>query len=509
MTRAKATAEGYLWNHAGKVLEYLLLFCTTVVIARGLGVEANGAFVALTSFAQLLVVLSSLSLESSLNRFIPQLEAVGPETGERLRFMLRKVFLLRGGLLAGVVALSFLVVKVLGLAVPGSVDHYFWCLVGYAVVRSLVQLTSTIFVAHLRTAPLAKIAVAVRAVELAGVSGMLMSGMTVASVMLFLTATGMLQIGAGVYANRSDFLGEAEPHSLRSVYAFGAVYWINTILEYFLGKQGDVLFLSALLSSPIPASMYNVAFSVVLAAAQGLTLGLGGVTLTTFSRLAVTSPEKMDRFYAFLVRIVSLLVIPVLVFVFFNARSIVTLLFSPEYAEAALLVQGMIVFRVAARLFAGSENAEYLLARGETLSVVRIGILGAATNVVLDLLLIPRYAAFGAVLGSGCANLLVNFLGSLFVWRAARGPVIQWSYWGVVTLTAVVAGIVTSVLLPGGGWPIVIVRGALFGGATAFLLYLAKPFPAIDVPWASEVNQKFARAFAGFTRQVSDTMSRA
>jgi O-antigen/teichoic acid export membrane protein len=507
MTRAKATAEGYLWNHAGKVLEYLLLFFTTVLIARGLGVEANGIFATLVSFAQLLVVLSSLSLESSLNRFIPQLDATKQGNGAaRLRFLLRRIFLARAGLLVGFVVLGFILVQLSPLPVPGAVTRYFWLLAGYAAVRSFVQLVSMVFVAQLQTAPLARIAVAFRAIEMAGIAGMMAIGMSVASVMHFLISTGILQIGTCFYVGRSDFLGEMEPHPLRSLFVFGAIYWTNAIFEYFLGRQGDVLFLTTLLSTPVSASTYNVAFSVVLVAVQGMTLGLGGITLTTFSRVATTSPETLERFYGFLVRIVSVLVVPVLIFVFFNAGQIITIIFSQEFAGAAILVQGMVVFRVVARLFAGSENAEYLLVSGQTVSVVQIGIIGAASNILLDVMLIPRYLAFGAVIGSGCANLLVNILGSLYVRRHAGHPIIQWSYWGLMTLSAIFSGVLTTYILSGDGWAFLLARGAAFGLLTTFFLYLAKPLPALDIVWVKEIDESLARIFSRFTRKHGDTM---
>jgi O-antigen/teichoic acid export membrane protein len=508
MTRAKATAKGYLWNHAGKVLEYLLLFSTTVVIARGLGVAENGVYAALASFAQLLVVLSSLSLESSLNRFIPQLEVTQPQTRvTRLRFMLRRIFLVRGALVVGVIVLAFLLVHVPGIPFPDVIVRYFWLLAGYAAIRSLVQLLSMVFVAQLRTAPLAKISVAVRVIELMGIATMAANGITVSSVMLFLISTGFLQIAICLYVGRSDFSGDLLSYSLGPVYAFGAIFWINAMMEYFLGRQGDVLFLTTLLPSAVPASKYNVAFTVVLAATQGLTLGLGGITLTSFSRLAVTSAHTMDRFYFFLVRVISTMVLPVLVFIFFNANPIITLLFSPDFADAAVLVQWMIVFRVVARLFAGSENAEYLLARGETFNVVKIGIAGAAANIALDLILIPRYFALGAVIGSGCANLLINLLGSLYVRRRAGHRVIQGGFWSLVTGMTVGAGLLVAYLLPGDSLVLLLGRAVAFGAFVVLFLYLMKPFSALDVAWVNEINGPVARFFGRFARRPADAIA--
>jgi O-antigen/teichoic acid export membrane protein len=507
MTRAKATARGYLWNHAGKVLEYFLLFITTIVVARGLGVAENGVYAALASFAQLLVVLSSLSLESSLSRFVPQLEAADPQRRDlHLRFMLRRIFLVRGATLAGVVLLGSVLVHVSGIEVPDLLRRYFWLLSGYAVIRSFVQLVSMVFVAQLRTAPLAGTAVAVRAIELAGITTMAATGMTVSSVMLFLISTGFLQIAICLYMGRSVFSGESAPYPLRPVLVFGAVFWTNSILEYFLGRQGDVLFLSTLLPSAVPASQYNVAFTLVLASTQVLTLGFGGITLTSFSHLAATSLQTMDRFYAFLVRVVSTLVMPALVFIFFNARPIITLLFSPEFADAAILVQWMILFRIIARLFAGSENAEYMLARGKTFSVVQIGIIGATLNIALDLILIPRFLALGAVVGSGCANIAVNLLGSFYVRRLAGHRVIQGTYWAIISVVAFSAGLLVSYLLPGGDIFLLLGRGVAFSALVLLFLYLAKPFSEPDVSWVKEISEPVARVFSRFSRRPVETI---
>jgi O-antigen/teichoic acid export membrane protein len=507
MTRAKATAQGYFWNHVGKVLEYLCLFLTTVVLARRLGVADNGIFAMLTSFAQLLIVLSSLSLESSLNRFIPQLEALNLSDGvARLRFLLRRVLLVRGALLAVVVGLAFGIVQVPALPVPGAVLHYFWFLAGYAAVRSFVQLVSMVFVVQLRTLALARIAVAMRVIELATVMALPNAAVTLSTVMLLLTCTGLVQMALSMYVSRTDFWGREQSYGMRPVYAFGAIYWINVILDFFLGRQGDVFFLTTLLPSPVPASMYNVAFATVLVASQGLTLGLGGITLSSFARLAAKDAGALERFYGFLVRIVSVMVVPALVFLLFNASPIVSILFSTSFAGASSLVQGMVLFRVMARLFGASENAEYLLAAGQTFRVVQIGLVGAAVNIVLDLLLVPAYHATGAVVGSGCANLLVNVLGSLSVRRHAGHRVIQWSYWAVLTAASVIAGGASMVIVPGDGWGLVVGRGVVYLALMVLCLFVVKPFPSPDLEWMASTNKSVGRLFSTFVRQRPATI---
>jgi peptidoglycan biosynthesis protein MviN/MurJ (putative lipid II flippase) len=160
----------------------------------------------------------------------------------------------------------------------------------------------------------------------------------------------------------------------------------------------------------------------------------------------------------------------------------------------------MILFRIIARLFAGSENAEYLLARGKTFSVVQIGIIGVALNIALDLILIPRFLALGAVVGSGCANIAVNLLGSFYVRRLAGHRVIQGTYWAIISVVAFSAGLLVSYLLPGEDIFLLLGRGVAFSALVLLFLYLAKPFSEPDVAWVKEASEPMGRLLGRFTR---------
>ena len=93
MADPSTTFRSALWNHAGKILEYMLMYLTSVLIARGLGVQENGVFVGLFSVSQLFLVLMSFGLEVSLNKHVPQLE--GERRDERLRFVFRRALAIR------------------------------------------------------------------------------------------------------------------------------------------------------------------------------------------------------------------------------------------------------------------------------------------------------------------------------------------------------------------------------------------------------------------------------
>jgi len=84
-------------------------------------------------------------------------------------------------------------------------------------------------------------------------------------------------------------------------------------------------------------------------------------------------------------------------------------------------VQVLAGFRIAARLFGGGENAEFLLTLGKVVAVVSFGIGSAVVNIAGDVLLIPHYGAMGAVAATGAANLLVT-IGTYVKVRQIRAP---------------------------------------------------------------------------------------
>ena len=41
-SQSNSVARSALWNHAGKLTDYIAWYCSSVLIARGLGVELTG-----------------------------------------------------------------------------------------------------------------------------------------------------------------------------------------------------------------------------------------------------------------------------------------------------------------------------------------------------------------------------------------------------------------------------------------------------------------------------------
>jgi O-antigen/teichoic acid export membrane protein len=493
----RTTFRSAVWNHAGKILEYLLMYVTSVLIARGLGVEDNGAFVGLFSISQLLLVLTSFGLEVSVNKHIPQLS--GDARQGNIRHILRRALLLR---IAVVLVGGFALLGILKLAAglfPEHTDEYVWILVGYTGIRSLVNLLAISLTAELRTRATSTINVMIRALEAVVVWLMVANGMTILKLFLLFFSTATLQLAAYVVAARPQLFGHARPIAVLPIITFGGVYWTNTIVEFFLGRQGDVLLLTVLLPDSSQASLYDVAFTVSQLAALSMTVGLGGVTLATSARLAIKDDEILRRFYGFMIRVKSLLSIPLYAFILFNADSVLHVLYSSRYLAAAPLIQGIAAFRIVSRLFGGPENAEFLLSQSHIVKLVGIGIIGAVINISVDLLLIPTRGATGAVIGSGVGNLAVNFLGVMAV-RQLSGARLQWQFWMNVSSITCAASFLCSMIIPRNDLPDVIVQAVVFLTTVLVAFRFTKPLTSADADWLLRVDDRFRWVVRYFVR---------
>lgn len=501
MTSLKPTIASILWNSIGKVLEYVLLYAMSILVARGLGLYQNGTYATLMSLTQVLLVLSSMGLETALNKHIPQIDE--PHAGGGTRYLLIRAIFLR------------VIIFVLGAAVlrygleiflkspAAELRDYLLVLFAYAASRALIPLFAIVLTARYRTDIVAAVNVGARLVEIGAVLFMAQEGLTIQGLLLLFSVTGLGQIACYVLIARHVFLGSTSPQPVRPFVTFGAIFWVNAIVDYFLGRHGDIFFLTSITGDPTAASLYDVAYSVVQLASLALTVGFGGVTFATFASLAVSSPEGMDRFYEFLVRLISCLTIPLYAFLVFHSDSLVKGFYSTAFAGAAALVQGIAWFRITARLFGGGENTEYLLARGFPGRVSTFGVFAAIINITLDLSLIPIFGAGGAVIASGVANVFVNSAGYFLVRR--RSPIhLQVVTWAKVTGVSLLLSWGLSILMPVQDLVHVPITGGVLVGGVVVALFILKPFTATDVemlqafsPFAASSVRLFARRAHG------------
>ncbi|MBX2991723.1 MAG: oligosaccharide flippase family protein [Bacteroidetes bacterium] len=497
MSKAKQTFHSAIWNHGGRILEYLLMYITSIVIARGLGVEENGRFVGLFSLSHLILVFCSLGLETSLNKFIPQL--ADEHANKQAAYMLRMSLLIRGAAFLAAVVLFSIVIRMFTVPFLERNSDVLVIVLLFTGARSLFPLFAMVLTAQLRTALTARINLVIRVIELAGILILTQMQFTVFALFILFFSTSIMHGVAYAMFSRVNIVRDVASVDMKPIVTFGGIYWMNTIVDFVLGRQGDVLFLTSLLPDTSQGGLYDVAYSIAQIASIAMTVGLSGVTFATFARLAVEDQSSMNRFYAFSIRIISLLTIPLYTFIIFHAEAIVAILYSPQYASSAPLVQGILVFRIASRLFGGPENGEYLLSRGRVATLVSIGVVAALVNFGLNILLIPTLGASGSVIASGCGNLLVNLLGALMVSRISQNR-LQIVYWAGLVSVCCIPALICAYVLPSDSISSLIFAASLYGALLIGGLVLLKPLTQTDKDWLAKIDGRMATILRLFTR---------
>jgi O-antigen/teichoic acid export membrane protein len=475
---APSISRSALWNHLGRVADFALLYVVSVLIARGLGIEAYGHFATLLSGVSLLLVASSFGLEAALTRHCAALE--GEDVFERIRFLLRRSAALRIGLLlTSATALAFLAENLRWISLPRE-SGVILLVAGFSLSRAILPLSVAALTARFDTMRVAVISVAGRAVEVAGLLLWGHDGLTLWLVLVILFFAGCVQIALHLIGGSRVWWGRERAVPLAPIIAFGGMFWLNSLIDFFLGRQGDIALLSILKRDSVATSHYDVSYTLLQAGAMVATLGLSGVSLAALSRLPAgeTAPRKI--LYEKLVRLNSFLTIPVLGFIFVAAPEILGVVYSGPFVGASTILRILVGLRIFSRLFAGGENADILLSLDLVRPLLWVGAVGAAATIALHLALIPQFAAEGAAVASGLGSLAANVLGVVRVRRTV--PIgLQWRSWLVLVGLSVMSGLAALWLVTGSmGLSGLVLKALVFGTSWVLFAILGKPLEQGD-----------------------------
>jgi O-antigen/teichoic acid export membrane protein len=220
----------------------------------------------------------------------------------------------------------------------------------------------------------------------------------------YLIAAVVTSFAAHILLNRLiPLVGPVETYA-RELLIFSLPLIIATALTILLSRT-DTLML-ALFRSSYEVGQYNAAYPV----AGGLLVVLsafGFMYLPVASRLdAEDEREEVDRVYTVTTKWVYIVTFPAFLVFVTAPADIMRVFFGPSYIEAApalpILSIGFFLSAAVGR------NRETLSALGETQYIMVANLAGFVLNVVLNLLLIPRFGFVGAAVTSALSYALVH-----------------------------------------------------------------------------------------------------
>ncbi len=131
-----------------------------------------------------------------------------------------------------------------------------------------------------------------------------------------------------------------------------------------------------------------------------------------FSRNNLSSMESLFKSTS---KWIFLIVFPIFIFILIFSRDILTLLFGSEYAGGYLALI-ILSLGISVNVFAGTAG-NILVGGGRTRMNLVCEIIAAVCNIVLNIILIPRFGITGAALGTGFSYLSRNITSLSFVYR--------------------------------------------------------------------------------------------
>jgi O-antigen/teichoic acid export membrane protein len=410
MSLLRRSAVGFAYNHVGKTLDFGLAYLFSVVLARRLGVDGFGAYATAISLSTLSALVCSLGLDEALQKYVAQLA----NQPQKVRYIVRRALVFRLLAVATLVVILLLgrnlVADLLGSA---AFSELVMGVALYVAGLSLLNFFSSLFVARLRTQINLILFASVRLLNLSLVFLLLARGWGVKEVLVLIAATAFLGVVGFAFLARGDLLGRTQPVPTRPLWRFGVSVWGVGFLSLALGKQSDVLLLSAFWGGGQEVGYYEAAFSLLRLVGWTMTIGFTGVLLSTFSGIVSSNLDRLGEARLVVMKFLQTLVLPLGIFMLFNSSSVIRLIYSEAYLPSARLFSVAIVFSLFGWAFGGGANQTALYAAGRQGLVLRIRALFGVVNLLVNLLVIPRYGALGAIAvtsAMGLSNAITEYV---------------------------------------------------------------------------------------------------
>lgn len=181
------------------------------------------------------------------------------------------------------------------------------------------------------------------------------------------------------------------------------------------------------------AGWYNAASRI----ARFAVTPIGLISTSFFPPLSIAfkeSAEKLQRIWDHLIEIVIFLAIPLMVGGVFLGKRIIEFVYDKSYTPSILAFQILIL--TSGVIFVFTPFVKLLIAANQQKKILFVGIVGALINIILNLLLIPKYSLYGAAFATVITYFIMFLLVFVFTSRNTQikpfDTKIFWSLIGII-----------------------------------------------------------------------------
>lgn len=475
-------ASAMIWDYGGYTLLMLLGMALSIVLVRFLGKEKYAIYAFVINLKAMLILLVSFGMDTSISRFVP--EWISSEKKGNVRSLLGIILKSRAAILI-VLAIPCLLLAGPITRIFLDKDIFTWYVRLMPLFMAPVLFygpLQTFLVTQYRQRYINIFCFLSASINLIISAWLVAAGYGPGAVILALFASELLLVAAFTRETRSFFPPAVEKKEkalpLKRLFTFSFNIYLYSVMLFVMGKGLDIFLLGKLHADLAQITYYSIAFSFAYFSISALDRAFSGGFIVPLITELYTRREgyKLQKVFSGAFQFIYIYALPVTIGGLILAGDLISILFGREYGiPVGRLAAVTLLYMVITKF--GRISASFMTAMDREKQLIFSRFIFGLANVVLNLLLIPRYGAMGAVIGTGIAGILA-------ICYEARilDKILQPSYpagfllkvFGASLVMGITVMLVRSRLGPGS---IQATMGALAAGVIAYiiLLILIKP----------------------------------
>ena len=489
MSVSKKFTYGLVWNFAGKVVIGLLGAVASILIARKLGKEGLGLYATIISIPVIIRLFTTFGFETILNVKLPALQHV-TSGKEKTRFLVTKFLFYRIGIILIVAAMLYPAKPILHWFFK-EIDFSFYLpyIILYLASLLLFSYVTMIFRALLRIKIVSIVEGVNQLLNLLLLALFFAFGAGVTGVLNAFIISTFLCLLFLIFSGKDFFLGRKSPVKLEDSYEIGVTAAIGGLIAFGLGTQVDIVILNYFEISSDRIGFYFLCFNLV--AMMSLPVqGMGPLVQSAFSELYAREGEKgLADSWVLVTQVLVLLSLPIYVYAIFDAQAIIEFLYGKQYLETTEYFKVFAIFSCIS-ILAGSSFCMpvFYLLRRKALAL-KIQFAGGILNLILNIILIPKYGVWGVVVATGFSMALTGIVQMLFVRHFIN---IEFPFiFELKILLASVLSLMPTLLVSGNDFIALLFKLLVYGIGFIALLSLLKPLENKEKNLIKNIDSRF------------------
>lgn len=506
MDLRKAVFSGIFYTISGNFFTGILTFLSVIIIARALGPTQFGAFMLLMTIANFIIYFSDVGIVQGLKRYIPEIYAKKQDWAvSKLFFEGAKVRIL-------VAVLSILVLWIfIGplnqlLQLDPYVSPGILLIISLYIIFFSINLLLEVVLLNVYEQKFMNILNVI--VNIFFVIALLLiylyTDFSLKHVLtIFLLKNIVMAVMLSIKSRKIIVFNKDIDHSffydIRSrFWSFNKILFITFILQYVVAYTSDNYFLAFFLSLQAVAfyslayNFSNNVFSILLP--LSLSDMLRATMIRQYKEHGLTELQKMFR-YA--LKFYTLAMFPIAIGGAILSKELILLFYGREYAAAAPILSAFLLLLPAFKILNLFSTIIYAFEKQKV--ILQISLLGVL-NIILNILLIPRFGVFGAVAATSFTLALITLVLYAYSYKLAKIELPKKSI-GKCFFASTIMGILVYLMSNSLNYellikvPLIVIVG---GGIYFITLVLLRILDKEDVKVLEKLNYPIANKFLKF-----------